>query len=153
MKTYKNFLAFTLSLALIFLTSYLSDVFFKGGLESVSALYATGKPLPSQSLFPILWGIVYLCMVSQMSVTIAYRCLRKAIKIWLLLLFVNVLFTLTYFQLNLTYLGVSLIILSIILLLILTSFYVRNTFYLWLFSIPLLATYGYSLFLAIVTAL
>ena len=149
MKTYKNFLSLTLSLALIFVTSYLCDALFESGKENVSALYASGKPLPSQTLFSIFWCIVYVCMVAQMSVTIANRCLRRAIKIWVLTLFINALFTLLYFRFNLTYLGAPLIILAITLQTILTSFYVRNTRYLWLYSIPILALYCYSLFLTI----
>ena len=153
MKTNKNFLSLTLSLALIFVTSYLCDALFESGKENVSALYASGKPLPSQTLFSIFWCIVYVCMVAQMSVTIANRCLRRAIKIWVLALVLNVLFTILYFRFNLTYLGAPLIILMLALLMLLTSFYARNTRYLWLYSIPILALYGYSLFLAIVTAL
>jgi len=153
MKTYKNFLSFTLSLALIFITSYLSGMFLESGKDYITALYSGGTPLPSKTLFSIFWGIAYACMVAQMSVTIANRCLRRAIKIWVLVLALNVLFTLLYFRLPLAYLGTPLIILMLALLMLLTSFYARNTRYLWLYSIPILALYGYSLFLSIVTAL
>lgn len=153
MKTYKSFIAFTLSLALLFVVAYFSGIFLEGGKEYISSLYSKKIALPKESVFVIIWGIAYACMVSQMSVTIANRCLRKGIKVWLALLALNLLFTLLYFRFSLHYLGASLILLDLVLLTILTSFYVRNTRYLWLLSIPLLAIYGYSLFLVVVTAL
>ena len=146
MKTYKSFIAFTLSLALLFVVAYFSGIFLEGGKEYISSLYSKKIALPKESVFVIIWGIAYACMVSQMSV-------RKGIKVWLALLALNLLFTLLYFRFSLHYLGASLILLNLVLLTILTSFYVRNTRYLWLLSIPLLAIYGYSLFLVVVTAL
>ena len=153
MKTYKSFLSFTLSLGIIFLTAYLSSFFLEGGREHISLLYSTKSGLPTENIFMLFWGIAYACMVIQMSATIVNRCLRRGIKVWLLLLLTNLLFTLLYFRLSLYYLGAGLIILALILLAILTSFYVRNTRYLWTCSIPLLALYGYSLFLCIVLML
>lgn len=146
-------MSFTLSLALIFIVAYASSYFLDGGKECISSLYALGCGMPSQNVFMMLWGTVYGCIVIQMSATISNRCLRRGIKIWILLLATNLLFTLSYFYLSLRYLGISLILLSLILLFILTAFYVRNTRYLWLFSIPILSVYGYSLFLSIVIQL
>lgn len=153
MKTYKSFLSFTLSLALIFIVAYASSYFLDEGKEHISKLYSWSCGLPSQNVFMILWGIVYGCMAIQMTVTISNRCLRRGIKIWLLLLSSNLLFTFCYFYLALHYLGASLILVSLILIFILTAFYVRNTRHLWLFSIPILSVYGYSLFLSVVVVL
>lgn len=148
MKTYKSFLSFTLSLGLVFVVAYLSGYFLDQGKEIISALYTTSKGIPERNIFVWVWSTVYVIMVIQMTVTLANRCLRRGYKVWVLVLITNLLFTLTYFHLKLTYLGSSIILLQIILLIILASFYVRNTRYLWILSIPMLATYGYSFILS-----
>lgn len=150
MKTYKNFISFTLSLGIIFVLAYLSNFLLEGGKLTPTQLHVSVKGLPSNGAFMVFWGIVYGSMIAQISTTIANRCLRHALKIWVLLALTNLLFLYLYFYLDLSYVGVRILLIAIILVLILTYFYLRHTRYLWLFSIPILALYGYSLFLLFV---
>lgn len=149
MKTYINAVAFTLSVGLIFLISSLSSSFLTEDSVMILKLHTLPYGVPTENGFMLLWGIVYLCSGILISITIANKCLRRAIKIWGLLGIINLLFTFTYFKLNLSYFGLALISVSLILLTILTSFYVKNTRAFWILTIPILAVYGYSTFLAI----
>ena len=149
MKTYINAVAFTLSVGLIFLISSLSSSFLTEDSVMILKLHTRPYGAPTENGFMLLWGIVYLCSGILISITIANKCLRRAIKIWGLLGIINLLFTFTYFKLNLSYFGLALISVSLILLTILTNFYVKNTRAFWILTIPILSVYGYSAFLAI----
>ena len=149
MKTYLNAVAFTLSIGAIFLLSALSSTFISKDCEIILKLNSCGNGVPTENGFILIWGAVYLCVVILLSITIANKCLRRSIKLWGIIGALNLIFTLTYFKLNLTYFGVAIIIIEIIILIILTNFYIKNTQAVWLFTIPILAVYGYSLFLAV----
>ncbi len=152
MKTYVRFFAFTLSIGGLFLFAYLTSILVDPLSQAVRLLYSLDGTTPTQNGFVALWGIVYVCIVIQLTTTIANRCLRRAVKLWVLIGVLNVLFCFSYFKLNLLYHGVALIVNMMIVLLVLTNFYIKNTRYLWLWSIPVLAMYCYSLFLSIIIA-
>ncbi len=153
MKTYRTFVAFTLSTAFVFGTSYLSSAFFDDGAPSVTTLYSLGYGVPSKNMFIVFWGIVYACMVSLMTVTVANRCLRRGAKLFLILGAINVLFCLLYFKLQKEYYGLPLLLLSLTVEVILTNFYVKNTRLAWALTVPMLALQIYSIFLTVMLLL
>ena len=149
MKTFLGFISFTLSIGGLFVVAYLSSSLVGQISSTLQAFLLSHCGIPSENTFMILWGIVYSCSVILMGVTIKNRCLRRAIKLWVILGILNVIFCLTYFRLNLLYHGIALIVMMLTILLILQNFYLKNTRYLWISCIPILAMYCYSLFLSI----
>ncbi|MBQ8178779.1 MAG: hypothetical protein IJ033_06290 [Clostridia bacterium] len=153
MKTYIRFLAFTLSIGGLFVVAYLTSSLIDTKSQAILALNALQGSTPTPNGFMLLWGITYAFIVILLTATIANRCLRRAIKLWVILGVLNVLFCFSYFKLNLLYHGIALIITMLINLVILCNFYLKNTRYLWLACIPILANYCYSLFLSVVVCL
>ncbi len=128
-------------------------MFFGEGGAVVDKLYSLRYGTPDKNLFILFWGIVYVCMVSLMTVTIANRCLRRGVKLFLILGVVNVLFCLLYFKLQKEYYGVPLLMLSLTVEAILSNFYIKNTRLAWVLTIPMLALQVYSLFLTVMLLL
>lgn len=153
MKTYVTFVAFTLGLAGVFVVAYLSSSMIDVTTPFIKSLYELPFGIPSPNTFMLIWGIVYGFSVILITATIATRCLRRGAKMWALLGVLNTLFCFIYFKLGLYYLGIGIIITMLATLGVLLNFYIKNTRYLYLCMIPILAAYGYALILSILVCI
>lgn len=144
MKTYVKLLSFTAAMGFVFVTAYSSGLL----VDTEGAYWHEIAPkitlLPSESVFQWVWIAVYALYVILITPTVANRKNRGALPLWGLVGVMNVLWCAAFFALELPLFALSVLIAEIALLCVLTDFYIRNTKYLWIAMIPILAWYIFA---------
>ncbi len=144
MKTYVKLLSFTAAMGFVFVTAYSSGLL----VDTEGAYWHEIAPkitlLPSESVFQWVWIAVYALYVILITPTVANRKYRGALPLWGLVGVMNVLWCAAFFALELPLFALSVLIAEIALLCVLTDFYIRNTKYLWIAMIPILAWYIFA---------
>lgn len=144
MKTYVKLLSFTAAMSFVFVTAYSSGLL----VDTEGAYWHEIAPkitlLPSGSVFQWVWIAVYALYVILITPTVANRKYRGALPLWGLVGVMNVLWCAAFFALELPLFALSVLIAEIALLCVLTDFYIRNTKYLWIAMIPILAWYIFA---------
>lgn len=144
MKTYVKLLSFTAAMGFVFVTAYSSGLL----VDTEGAYWHEIAPkitlLPSESVFQWVWIAVYALYVILITPTVANRKYRGALPLWGLVGVMNVLWCAAFFALELPLFALSVLIAEIALLCVLTDFYIRNTKYLWIAMIPILAWYVFA---------
>ncbi len=146
MKNFKLLISFAIALAYIFVVGYASTLLTTPDSSWYVALI---KPsyMPPNLAFPIAWGICYLLMIVLITASANKKALRRALLVWGVLGLLNILWCLSFFTLHLIYFAQLVLALQVAVVVILTTFYIKNTKWLWTAMIPLLTWYIYALFL------
>ncbi|MFI3229667.1 MAG: TspO/MBR family protein [Bacillota bacterium] len=146
MKQFKTLISFAIALAYVFVVGYASTLLTTPDSNWYLAL---AKPdyMPPNYVFPIAWGLCYAFMAIAITATVTKKALRRALLVWGVLGILNILWCLAFFTLHLTYFSLLVLALQVAVVIILTTFYIKHTKYLWITMIPLLAWYIYALLL------
>ncbi len=146
MKNFKLLISFAIALAYIFVVGYASTLLTT---PDSSWYIALAKPtyMPPNIAFPIAWGICYILMIVLVTATANDKALRRALLVWGILGILNILWCFSFFTLHLIYFALLVLALQIAIIVILTTFYIKNTKFLWIALIPLLTWYIYAFFL------
>ena len=144
MKTYVKLLSFTAAMGFVFVTAYASGLLIDLESASWQAIAPKIALLPSGKVFQWAWITVYALFVVLLTPTVANRRYRGVLPLWGLVGLLNVLWCAAFFMLELPLFALSVLIVEIALLSVLTDFYIRNTKYLWIAMIPILAWYLFA---------
>lgn len=141
MNTYRIFFAFTIALGFTFMIAYVTGLAIDASAPFYKAVSLSLPKLPSPTIFTAIWISVYVLAVTLITISLNYRCLRKALPKWGAVGVLNVLWGFGVFKFELTYFGLIILILAVVILINVTWFYIKNTRYAWIICLPILCTY------------
>jgi len=142
MRLFKLLVSFGAALAVVFVVGYIATLLVRA--DSAWWLELR-KPafLPGNIIFQICWMVIYVCLITALTVNISRRDLHKCLMLWGVVLPFNVLWCAVFFVWNLALLGLAVLVLQVAALIFITSYYIKNTKELWISMIPILAWYGF----------
>lgn len=144
MKTYVKLISFTAAMGFVFVVAYASGML----VDTTGTLWQSLAPkiglLPPDKVFQWVWIIVYALFVTMLTPTVANRKYRGVLPLWAVVGALNILWCAAFFRLGLPLFAFSVLIIETALLSVITDFYIRNSRYLWIPMIPVLAWYLFA---------